>query len=563
MWERSVEYTPEVYRIHAIPRRVWSDRDAADLSHWLTQHLRQPMGDMSLRPIQAIALWELHRCRGLFGVMRVGSGKTLVSLLAPVVTNVKRPLLLIPAKLRTKTRKDLLALSAHWQVPKHIRIESYELLGRMQANDMLDKYRPDLIVCDEVHKLRNRKAAVTRRVARFMREYPATMFVAMSGTITKNSLRDYSRLLRWALKAHMAPIPQQESELDDWADALDENVNMLRRVKPGALMSFARTRSYDDYATARQAYYERLTQTAGVVATTSTPIDCTLTIEVIEPDMQRQTDDAFNHLRTNWETPDAWPIADVLSLNRHARELALGFYYRWNPRPPDAWYYARKQWARDCRAILSTSRTWDSEGQLAQAVIAGIVQCPSYHDWIRVKPTFEPRTECVWLDYTVLQTAIAWARTPGIIWCGHVAFAEALAMASGMTYYGRGGVASNGRAIEQADSCYACIASIQSNTEGRNLQSLYARNLVIHAPANGPQWEQLIGRTHREGQLADEVTVDVIMSCIEHYGSFERAKEQARYVQQTQGQAQKLLEAQILMPSIDEIVQREGPRWHH
>jgi hypothetical protein len=558
---RQIDPTPDFWRIRALPRREWFPEQAAQLVDYLTMLLRTPMGRMRLRPVQAIALIELQQIRGLFGVMRVGSGKTLITLLAPHMVKAQRPLLLVPAKLKRKTRNDLLELSSHWYIARNLRIESYELLGRMQANEMLLRYEPDLIIADECHKLRNRKAAVTRRVARYMRVKPETMFVAMSGTITKNSLRDYSRILRWCLKPEHAPIPQQENELEEWSDALDENVNELRRMHPGVLLSFARTQYTDDWTTARVAYRERLKETQGVVATESTPIDCTLTVAPIEPEMQSITDDAIAYLRQHWETPDRWPIADALTMHRHVRELALGFYYRWNPRPPDEWYYPRKYWAAECRSILSASRIYDSEAQVVQAIIKGEIGSATYENWARVKNIFEPKTECVWLDDTVLNEASHWAQRPGIVWCEHVQFAKRLAQMSGLIYYGRKGESAFGRPIESANPKQACIASIVSNSEGRNLQRLFHRNLVTSPPANGPQWEQLFGRTHREGQRAHEVTVDVIMTCIEHYGAFNRAKAQANYVNQTQGQAQKLLEAQLLFPTETEVAQRTGARW--
>jgi superfamily II DNA or RNA helicase len=56
-----------------------------DLSMKLTQKLRTENGTMTLRPIQAQALSELEQCQGLFAPIRVGGGKTLISLLAPAL----------------------------------------------------------------------------------------------------------------------------------------------------------------------------------------------------------------------------------------------------------------------------------------------------------------------------------------------------------------------------------------------------------------------------------------------------------------------------------------------
>ncbi|MEI6807023.1 MAG: helicase, partial [Myxococcaceae bacterium] len=83
-------------------------------------------------------------------------------------------------------------------------------------------------------------------------------------------------------------------------------------------------------------------------------------------------------------------------------------------------------------------------------------------------------------------------------------------------------------------------ASIAAHSEGRNLQKWH-QNLVMSCPANGSVWEQLIGRTHREGQLADKVTFDIVVACNEQLRSLHRAVSDARYIQDTTGQPQKLI----------------------
>jgi len=70
--------------------------------------------------------------------------------------------------------------------------------------------------------------------------------------------------------------------------------------------------------------------------------------------------------------------------------------------------------------------------------------------------------------------------------------------------------------------------------------------------------EQLIGRTHRDGQEADEVSVDVLLGCAEHYEAFSRALDGARAAADTLGHDQKLLLADVTMPDVS---RRVGPLW--
>lgn len=556
-----VRLNDELRRIERLPRRLWDDI-ADNLADELTEILKTPRGTMRLRAEQAVALCEIGTIGGLFGPLRVGSGKTLISLLAPVVAFSVRPLLLVPASLVDKTKRDEAVLRLHWRLPPWIRVVSYEWLGRVQAAEALDAYEPDLIIADEVHRLKNPSAAVTRRVRRYMANKPDTKFVGMSGTVTKRSILDFAHILKWSHAPAAAPIPQRHGDLQLWADALDERKGQVRRANPGALMVLCND---DERAawlgnprrTARLAFRRRLVETPGVVATKETPIDASIRVRGVEPPASKAVDEAFARLRYRWETPDGWPIADGLAMFRHARELALGFYYIWNPRPPRYWLEARKTWAAFVRRTLRHSRKLDSELQVRQR-FGNSSECV---EWLAVRDDFEPNTEPRWIDDSVVDFCAKWARNNcGIVWSEHTCFAERLSSVSGLSYYGRKGRNANGCMIESHKPGHALVASIASNSTGRNLQAWH-RNLIVSMPANGMQTEQLFGRTHRDGQQADEVLFDVLVSCAEHVGAFWQARRDSEFVLDATGSPQKILVADIDVATADSIAFRDGPRW--
>jgi len=581
--------TGELRRILSLPRRPLDSGEA--LAEQITRAFRTPWGTMKLRPVQAQLLAEVHQKGGAFAPIAAGQGKTLCSLLAPDFAGAKRPLLIVPAALVEKTKREFRTLAKHWQClhPDRYTIISYETLSRANASAKLDSQgrivrpglletlRPDLIVFDEVHKVRNKKAAVTRKVTRFLKEHPGIKVVAMSGTLTKRSLRDYSHIARWAL-GKGSPVPQTDNDLEAWAACLDEKVASFQRVKPGALRLLDPSidrESVDDenLGKARRAYQSRLVETPGVVATIDGALGTALRISPLDAVQDDAIDEAFKTLRTKWETPDGQDFADALSLYRYARQLSLGIYQIWNPRPPDEWLNARKAWNSACREILKTNRRGlDSELQVIRAVALGLY--PEASDaltqWRAVKGQYDPEKnkETRWISDSAVKAAQKWIGeqdAPAIVWCEHTEFARGLARATGMSYYGAGGVDSKGRAIEEHSTEGAggeahIIASVQSNGTGRNLQK-WSRNLIMSAPPNGAQYEQLLARTHRPGQEDDEVLVSLYLGCWEAIAGIHQARRDCLYTLDTFGSAMRLCYADWLMPEVSEIEARASWRW--
>jgi hypothetical protein len=564
--KEGVRDTAELARVVDVPRRDWRGRQG-DMVELLTDWLQRPGGMMKLRQIQAAALQDLHDFNGLFAPIRVGGGKTLISLLAARVVGAQRPILLIPAKLRNKTEVEQRELSIHWLFPKPT-VVSYELLGRAQASDKLRDLQPDLIVADECHKLKSTQAAVTKRVARWMKNHPETTFVCMSGTITKRSLWDYAHLLEWALPEMLFPLPRTWTELVEWADCLDVKKNVdAQRMAPGALVKLCnaqeqRDLTKDSVGTVRRAWRRRLTETPGVIATEVRALGASLFIEGKRVGLPENVQDAFQHMRHYWETPDGWSCAEAVDVWRHCRELACGFYYKWDPRPPKEWLEARKAFYADVRYILQhNQRQLDSMLPVVRAIDAGHYDDESLQKWRAVRDSFTPNTVPVWLDLKVVGVVCDWMeRAPGIVWTEHVAFADEVGK-QGFLVYGRGGVNQYGQPIEEANPEEPIVCSIAANSEGRNLQA-WNRNLVVSCPGNGGLWEQLLGRTHREGQEADEVTVEVMFNCLEQWTAFQQALSDAKYIEDSTGQEQKLLYADTDVPGPEEVVAYTGPLWN-
>lgn len=560
---QGVGHTPELDRIILIPRRrLLTPDEEAERIDLLTNHLRTPGGTMRLRPVQAQALFEAHDYQGLFGPIRVSGGKTLISLLAPIVLEAQRPMLIVPAALIEKTRTEARKLAQHWKLPTFLHIVSYQALGRVSGADTLEKLNPDLIVCDEAHKLKNKRAAVTKRVARFLHNRPDVKFIALTGTISKRSLHDFAHLLAWTLKLR-TPLPRHYHELEAWTLAIDERPNaIVPPLHPGAILKLATEEDTGEPTQrARTAVRRRINDTPGVVTASGEGCNVSLRVQGHVVPTTESTAKAFDTLRGKWETPDGWPLSDGFAIWRHARELALGFFYKWSPRPPDEWLEARKKWSAFCRKVLKDNRrNLDSEMQVALAC----VEHPEwygdeeYKAWVAIRNSFKPRTVAVPFDDSVLAYCAHWAsKHGGLIWCEHIDFSNRLSEMTGLPYFAGEGLDAAGNSIEDFDGPCA-ILSIEANREGRNLQR-FSRNLVVSPPQQGDRWQQLLARTHRDGQESDEVICDVVISCVEHVDAMRIARSDAQYQEDITGDHQKLLLADVVMPETADL---RGAVWH-
>lgn len=606
--EKIVEDSAEFQRILKLPRRVWDKEiTTSDLHNRISAAFKLPTGQQVLRPIQAAALADGHDLRGLLGPIRVGEGKTHLTFLFPVVLQgIYRPTLLLPAALVEKTWDEFQVLKQHWichpafatRAQFDQAVITYEKLGRDSGKEALLARMPDMLVGDEVHRLRNRQAACTKRVERFFRAFPQCIFIGMSGTITKRSIRDYWHLLEWALKANM-PLPRTEKEMEVWAEALDERrVDVLSRRDPGVLMQLCTNEEREKVSPkrtaplgrtdqmphffsnleeklvlVRQGYQRRLRETPGIICSPDANLDCSLRIRRMAFTLSPEIQEHLETLRNDWTTPNGDLLAMPTDVWRHARELACGFFYRWSPAPPFEWLSARKRWNWLMRQILTPPQirakrdlrremgqipdgvlyeqhkhlNLDSPFQVANAVVQGRITNAdivfAHHEWNRVKDSYKINVVADWLSSDTLDFCTEWAENNGnaLMWTEHRAFGEALAKNLKTGFCSNGGMDADGRTIESYQG-KTVVASVAANKEGRNLQAWH-KNFVITAPPTGSIWEQMLGRTHRPGQLEDTVYCDWLCACAEQDEGFSQLMADARYIQHTTGQSQKILYA--------------------
>lgn len=532
----------EFDRILALPRRNWEEPLTPETIDEFSRYFKTPHGTMTLRPVQVAGLIEAHDNNGGLIQAGVGKGKTLMSLLMPVAMRAIQPLLIVPAKLKKRTlEKNIPELAPHWVLHPTLQVMSYEELSRETGAEKLDRLAPDLIICDEAHKFRHPRTARTKRFLRYFKAHTDTRLVIMSGTITRKSVKDYWHLLRLCLP-HGCPLPLHWLELNDWADALDVDTKAEKRLRPGALLEFCE--SGEDY---RSGFRRRLYDTPGIIITQEGSCDASLILSDINVDLPESIEQAIYDLYATWQTPDEDIILYQLDLWRHARELASGFFYRWvwpivdgKPVKNQKWLLARKEWRGFCRQVIGSNRSnIDTEMQVARACKNGHLSDIEYQAWQDVKDEYDPISECVWVDDFLVHDAakrLLHAKAPTLCWVEHKAFGAALAALTGLPCFGAG----TGEQDILRHEGKSIILMTGTHSEGANLQP-WSQNLVVSASTSGSVWEQMLGRTHRDGQLSDEVNCEIYFHTDALMDGFKKAYREAQYIQHTTGTEQKLL----------------------
>ena len=549
------EVTPTCMdRILAIPSAGVSTTSAAAIhaAEYWTKKLGT--GGAKLRPVQGIALQTIAERKCMLGLIGVGAGKTGICLLAGTAAGAQRPLLLAPPALINQVRSDLEWWQEHFTFTPPLLV-SYGKLSVASGSSILDDYEPDLIIADECHYLRKPNSTRTKRFRRYYIDRPTAGFIGVSGTVTSSSLLDYAHLLELSLREN-APVPLSQHELLRWASTIDPKgeptLDDWRLIWPlvdwycsdffnqPEVMSNEKRR-----ATVRAAYQTRLVTTPGVVYTQQFSCDASLhLIAHNKITLPLEVAAALKTLEESWCRPDGEELSEASQKVAVAKNLSIGFYYRWlwpDDQVDYEWLEARSIWNKAVREQLTyRSRPGVDSPKLVQEWIetgGGSASLRSaWSGWSLVKHRPEPPKEAVWISDEIIDYAVKWLLSqtePAILWYKSLAIETALD-ARGISVYGAGSPAPLGE---------SCAASILAHGTGKNLQH-YATALIMEVPG-GSLCEQLIGRLHRPGQLRDLVAFHFLDHTWPLSTAFKKAQDDARYIEDTTGVRQRLNAARL------------------
>lgn len=600
----------DLRRILALPKRPQPSKE--DVALWSEMVEREfGKGDVAcqcearfkrrcckhLLPTQAWALYEGDMMGGLLGPIGVGHGKTLLDLLMAMVVGAKRAVLLLPPELKQQLLEvDWHFYGQHWKLPNlagqtvteyhpgrpMLYVIAFSELSGAKNSDILTQLAPDVVIIDEAHRVANRTAARTKRLNRFLRDFPETRVFAWSGTLTKKGIADYAHLAGSALREG-SPVPLHFPTVEEWAAHLDP---VKIRTPVGALRQLTKD---GKGSCAREGFQARLISTMGVVSsgdTASSQASLTIRERKVKavPLAVREALERFEAGAKvgAWQRPDGEELVDALSAARCARELSCGFFYRWRwPRGEpvaviESWLEARKEWHKELREKLKKAKAqmdspllctkaairWqkgyvhierDDEGREKKRVVipphsrSGPLptwEALHWERWEEERDNAKPETEAVWLDDFLVDDAVDWlVEGPGLLWYEFNAYADrihARAKARGIknfVFVGPGEESNDYLLTAKGDE--RLVISSRAHGTGKNLH-MFTRSLVTNPGSDGAGWEQLLGRTHRNGQLADEVTFEVYRHTEPFRNAVDRARELSAHIEGTFGVTQRL-----------------------
>ncbi len=534
----------EIQRILSIPMK---DTQIPDL----TNYFKKPAGTMNLRPIQSEILYTARKAQGLLGLVGVGEGKTLASFLLPqVLCPEGRSLLIIPANMRAQCLKDWETYSSHFKLPANMELRSYEEIST--APNLLKAIAPDAIICDEVHKLKNKKSTRTKRLARYIsqryRDGNPVKFVGLSGTITSTSLRDFAHLAAWALR-EKSPTPLTYALVERWANVIDRDAKPKQadRITMQALVQ----RFGGDE---RTAFKKRLISAGGVVTSIKGRPPCSLAMEErIIKNIPDKIIEALDHVNKTWQTPDGEELNSPLEKTRIFRQLICGFYYFWNwpkGQVDTEWMKARSNWNRETRNYLKTAKEgYDSPSLVRNACVRHITGrqkedlprelLEAYLEWQPHSHKDMPPVGARWISNYLIEDIVSWANSqkePPIIWYEHIAFAARLGRFTNWPIFAQG--TKSDKALLSVDRAIPAIVSARAHATGKNLQ-VWGNQIIANPLSDGARFEQLLGRCHRNGQQRPLITATVYNHRI-FAAALAQARLSAKYIEECTEQEQRL-----------------------
>lgn len=628
------ELRSEIHRICNIPIAEPYDDDEIDAIQQLHVKPAALERGFRLQRVQAEAIFTYQRTGSLFAPVEVGGGKTLIALRCVGIAfenGLQRVMLCVPPQVlsqlvdhdiawaRQRTPLGCTFFNMGGRGPAKRRslaggrrgcwIMPYSCLSTKDTSELLELIKPQLIVLDEAHNLKNRHAARTRRLLSYCDKYNPQV-VALSGTMTARSIKDYAHLLMISLK-ELAPVPFDAQVVSDWAATIDSERGTeafhdsrttsgpLRPLINWANQNFPGVKRPYNVQGFRWAFRDRLLTSPGVISSPADALGTGLIIENRRCDAMKfeggaRLKELFDQLENEWLSPGGDEIDSAMMKYKWATELSAGIYNDlvWPEETPENaetlklskdhhllqqhYHKTLRHWfnSRSHKPGLDTPMLVGSDMKRNGPTHVG---GELYAAWADMKNAeFDDMLSRLSVPVRVcdykLQAAVQWMKKhplgEGIVWYYHHTCGDwlvELAEAAGLSVIHCPAGAAVNKFLTSPDIAEQCkgkflICSIKAHGTGKNLQFL-TDQLYVQFPFNESAAQQAIGRTHRKGQEEDTVTVTTLISNDTDELALSACLNDAVYVYETLQSSRKVLVATWNpMPTIygTQVLQRAG-----
>jgi len=484
---------------------------------------------------------------------------------------------------------------------KGLYVLPYSCMCTKDTVEVLEGIQPELIIADEAHKLSARNTATTKRLLHYIERYKPEG-VCLSGTITSKGILDYYHLIKWCLGSNN-PLPNSTSLANEWAVVLDacassgdcEYVSStctgpLQPLVQWANKHYPHEQISQDIAGFRKAYRLRLTSTPGVVASKESKLGTSLILaNVPVPDYKavegwNDLENLIDNVEERWLTPNDDEIDHAIHKWKWLFELSAGFYNSLTWPEPEILAERRSISEIEASDLLEKAKVHHEAGQsyakalrswlaekskpgLDTPMLVGMEMARNgaatvghalYGEWkawkdldfpgrperdstsVRVCP-YKINEMLRWSHEEVMPTGKG-----AIVWYYHqemgVWATEELREIGMDAVHCPAGDAFNSLIIDPANADKIIVASISAHGTGKNLQH-FEHQYVLQWPRPAHVTEQMLGRTHRNGQKADELVVRTNWTLEFDELNFAACLNDSLYIHQTTGNRQKLIYA--------------------
>ena len=477
---------------------------------------------------------------------------------------------------------------------KGLFIMSYSQLSLKDTTEMIRSIAPEIIIADEVHELKDINTPKTGRIARYMDEFPYTEFCGMSGTLTDKELHDYAHLSRWASRKN-SPLPDNGSELDEWNELLSSSFSEhVRGVTFKPMINWARANypeenfEINEVASLRKAFKYRFKTAPCHISSGDADVGISLMLQntpVNNPAQYvgwNEMNEYMDNVNEFMMNPAGEEIEYALHKFKYLYELTSGFFLElyWqdedtiakklkiNSNEAYERLYRSQEHLEACQLFWAEQRRWllenaqdglDMPSMLEDSMILHKdkeVGAELYTRYAYMKSKeFEGLIERAERAHRVCPYKVKAAvdfykplhkkNTGCLFWVHHHEMGRWLCdefRNQGIEYVYADATKKGELAIlNKKNKHLPIIASLSSHGTGKNLQH-FSENYFVQFSRSAKTMEQGIGRTHRQGQKADQLIINTNFTTDFDHEMFAATIADSLYITQTQNK-QKLIYA--------------------